>query len=94
MLSPVTGRIQEIVEQTGTPVQSEVTDPEAAQWERLCIVFGKSLYFSTVTSARLEHADIQPLTGARAIAGAEALLGQLLMALLVFVLGRNVTWSE
>jgi voltage-gated potassium channel Kch len=72
-----------------------VTDPETSQWRWLLTVFGKSLYFSTVTFATLGFGDIQPFTGfARAIAGIEALLGQLLMALLVFVLTRNVTWTE
>ncbi|MFC7081395.1 pentapeptide repeat-containing protein [Halorussus caseinilyticus] len=55
----------------------------------------KTVYFSTVTFATLGYGDMQPLHGwARALAALEALLGQLLMALLVFVLTRNVTWSE
>ena len=55
----------------------------------------KSIYFSIVTFTTLGYGDLVPLQGwARAIAAAEALLGQLLMALLVFVLTRNVTWSE
>jgi hypothetical protein len=95
VLYPVTGGIQETVEQTGTPIQYIVEDPEASEWKWLLYVFGKSLYFSTVTFATLGFGDIQPLaTVARALAGIEALLGQLLMALLVFVLTRNVTWSE
>ncbi|WP_137283854.1 pentapeptide repeat-containing protein [Halorussus salinisoli] len=95
LLYPVTGGIQEVLEETGTPIQYVVSDPETSQWNWLLFVFGKSLYFSTVTFATLGYGDIQPLGGlARAIAGGEALLGQLLMALLVFVLSRNVTWSE
>ncbi len=59
------------------------------------VVFLHSLYFSVVTFATLGYGDMQPvLIGAQAIAAAEALFGQLLMALLVFVMTRNVTWSE
>ena len=48
-----------------------------------------------MTFATLGFGDIQPVfIPARIVAGVEALLGQLLMALLVFVLTRNVTWSE
>ncbi len=55
----------------------------------------KSIYFSVVTFATLGYGDMQPVHGwARALSATEALLGQLLMALLVFVLTRNVTWSE
>lgn len=59
------------------------------------VVFLHSLYFSIVTFATLGYGDMQPVLGmAKALAASEALLGQLLMALLVFVLTRNVTWSE
>ncbi|SFL64519.1 Pentapeptide repeat-containing protein [Halogranum rubrum] len=51
------------------------------------------LYFSVVTFTTLGYGDYQPATGlTQLIASTEALLGALLMALLVFVLGRRVTW--
>ena len=80
---------------SGASVSYTVEDPDVEQWRWLFIVFGKSLYFSTVTFATLGFGDIQPIGSvARMIAGVEALLGQMLMALLVFVLTRNVTWTE
>ena len=92
---PLVGGIQETVEQSGATITYIVEDPDINQWRFLLSVFGKSLYFSTVTFATLGYGDIQPVIApARFLAGIESLLGQLLMALLVFVLTRNVTWSE
>lgn len=52
-----------------------------------------SLYFSVVTFTTLGYGDLQPASGAaQAVATVESFLGALLMALLVFVLGRRATW--
>ncbi|MUV89079.1 hypothetical protein GJ629_03490 [Halapricum sp. CBA1109] len=49
-----------------------------------------NLYFSIVTFTTLGYGDIQPSNGAtQALAGVESLLGAVLIALLVFVLGRR-----
>lgn len=49
-----------------------------------------NLYFSVVTFTTLGYGDIQPSNGAtQALAGLESLLGAVLIALLVFVLGRR-----
>lgn len=77
----------------GAPVRYSY-DPSMGLWYNLIVVVPHSLYLSTVTFATLGYGDMQPLLGAKPIAAAEALLGQLVMALLVFVLTRNVTWSE
>ena len=94
VLYPLLGGIQESV--NGTTVTYSVANPDANQLSYLFFgVFLRSLYFSVVTFTTLGYGDIEPVTGPpRAIAGAEALLGQLLMALLMFVLTRSVTWSE
>ena len=93
LLYPLTGGIQETA--GGATITYAVEDPATAPERFLLLVFFKSLYFSTVTFATLGYGDIQPVgTVARAVAGTEALLGQLLLALFVFVLTRTVTWSE
>lgn len=95
VLYPLLGGLQETIEQTGVTITYSVQNPEVGQWKHLLNVFGKSLYFSMVTFATLGYGDVQPVVNsARFVAATEALLGQLLMALLVFVLTRNVTWSE
>lgn len=53
---------------------------------------GKSLYFSMITFTTLGYGDVQPLGFGEALATLESFLGALLMALLVFVLGRRATW--
>jgi len=56
-------------------------------------IFLVSLYFSLVTFTTLGYGDIQPIGAAsKAIAGIESLFGVILMAVLVFVLGRRATW--
>jgi uncharacterized protein YjbI with pentapeptide repeats len=55
-------------------------------------VLGTHLYFSTVTFTTLGYGDFQPVGWARLLATVESYLGALLMALLVFVLGRRATW--
>ncbi|MFC4550649.1 MULTISPECIES: pentapeptide repeat-containing protein [Halorussus] len=93
VLYPLTGGIQEAADQR--VITYTIENPDTAPGWYLGLVLFKSLYFSTVTFATLGYGDIQPVgTVARAIAGVEALTGQLLVALLVFVLTRNVTWSE
>jgi hypothetical protein len=55
------------------------------------LVFFKGLYFSVATFTTVEYEDMRPIgTWAHGLAGIEALLGSLLMALLVFVLTRHV----
>ena len=55
--------------------------------------FLKGIYFSVVTFTTLGYGDIQPLGHwARFLATTEAVLGSMLLALLVFVLSRTVTW--
>lgn len=52
-----------------------------------------SFYFSFVTFTTLGYGDIRPATGAtQVLATIESFVGALLMALLVFVLGRRTTW--
>lgn len=55
-------------------------------------VLGTHLYFSTVTFTTLGYGDFQPVGWARLLATVESFVGALLMALLVFVLGRRATW--
>ncbi|WP_440009357.1 potassium channel family protein [Halomicrococcus sp. SG-WS-1] len=55
--------------------------------------FLRGLYFSVVTFTTLGFGDMQPLGGwARLLATTETILGSVLIALLVFVLSRTVTW--
>ncbi|MFB6070046.1 MAG: pentapeptide repeat-containing protein [Halanaeroarchaeum sp.] len=57
------------------------------------VVFGKNLYFSLVTFTTLGYGDIQPIGAvARLLASIESFIGALLVALVVFVLGRRVAW--
>lgn len=54
--------------------------------------FQQSLYFSTVTFTTLGYGDMTPVgLYAKQLAGLEARLGSLLMALFIFVLGRRVS---
>lgn len=88
-LYPLTGGVQETgVERTITYTLEDPTD--APRWW-VASVFLRSLYFSVTTFATLGYGDFQPIGGmARALAGAEALVGGLLMALLVVVLFRRI----
>lgn len=52
---------------------------------------GKSLYLSTVTFTTVGYGDLQPVGVGQLVATVESFLGALLMALLVFVLGRRAT---
>lgn len=55
-------------------------------------VFADSIYFSTVTFTTLGYGDVRPIGMGRWLATIESFIGPLLMALLVFVLGRRTTW--
>lgn len=69
---------------------TQVTDLATAEG---LVVFGKNLYFSMVTFTTLGYGDIQPVgMTARTLAGIESFFGALLVALVVFVLGRRVAW--
>ncbi|GAB7020955.1 pentapeptide repeat-containing protein [Halostagnicola bangensis] len=51
------------------------------------------IYFSTITFTTLGFGDFQPYGQvARVFAGVQAGLGALMLALLIFVLGRRITW--
>ena len=87
----------------GIDVPSDPTDTDTVAWDVLPKVifslpnplaeFATSLYFSVVTFTTLGYGDLHPATGAaQALATIESFLGALLMALLVFVLGRRTTW--
>jgi voltage-gated potassium channel Kch len=52
---------------------------------------GHTLYFSLVTFTTLGYGDVQPIgTTARLLASIESFLGALLLALVVFVIGRRM----
>ncbi|WP_049902666.1 pentapeptide repeat-containing protein [Halococcus agarilyticus] len=89
ILYPLTGGLRAT---SGTyAFEQPVRDMIAATPLQLARVFYNGLYFSVVTFATLGYGDIQPVGAvARALAGIEALLGSLLMALLLFVLTRRV----
>lgn len=53
---------------------------------------GKSFYFSTVTFTTLGYGDLRPIGLSHLFSTLESFFGALLMALLVFVLGRRSTW--
>jgi hypothetical protein len=82
----------------GTRGQSELTTTGLKGTAQLASVdglevLGKNIYFSLVTFTTLGYGDIQPI-GATAsmLAGLEAFFGAMLVALVVFVLGRRVAW--
>ena len=89
ILYPLTGGLNTT---SGTyAFEDPVRDVVTATPLQLANVFYNGLYFSAVTFATLGYGDIQPIGPlARALAGIEALLGSLLMALLLFVLTRRV----
>lgn len=67
--------------------------PPAIQLPEPVAILFSNIYFSAVTFTTLGYGDIQPATGvAEALAMVESFIGALLMALLVFVLGRQTNW--
>ena len=103
LLYPTTGGLEETVAPGGisgdgsttgnqTTITWSIENPESTPRYVLVFVFFRSLYFSVVTFTTLGYGDISPVgDAARTIAGLEALLGQLLVALLVFVLSRRIS---
>jgi voltage-gated potassium channel Kch len=94
LLYPTTGGLAETVASGGetSTITWSIEDPESTPTFVLVSVFFRSLYFSIVTFATLGFGDISPVGEfARALAGVEALLGQLLVAVLVFVLTRRIS---
>lgn len=91
VIYPLTGGVQEPqVEQAITYTLDEPTESSRG-W--IAIVFFKSLYFSATTFVTLGYGDFQPIgRWAQTLAGVEALLGNFLMALLVVVIARRITW--
>lgn len=66
--------------------------PKLGPFPDTVVTAGNSLYFSTVTFTTLGFGDIQPGTGmGQLLAGAEALIGAILVAAFLFVLGRRTT---
>lgn len=59
---------------------------------QLFSTFGQSFYFSTITFTTVGYGDLQPIGWAQTVATIESFIGALLMAFLVFVLGRRATW--
>lgn len=94
LLYPMTGGLAETVTGGGESrtITWSIENPESAPRYVLVSVFFRSLYFSIVTFATLGYGDLSPVGDvARSLAGVEALLGQLLAALLVFVLTRRIS---
>jgi hypothetical protein len=93
-LYPMTGHIEDLTLPEGNRAVGWLVErPTEAPRYYLTVVFLKSLYFSVVTFATLGYGDIRPVgTLARMLATAETVLGSVLIALLVFVLSRTVTW--
>lgn len=90
LLYPITGGIQEV--EADRAITYTLDQPAEAPTRWVFRIFLKSLYFSVTTFATLGYGDFQPMGNwARALAGVEALLGGLLMALLVVVLARRIT---
>lgn len=57
------------------------------------VVILKNIYFSLITFTTLGYGDIRPVgRAAGTLAGLESFIGALLVALVVFVLGRRVSW--
>jgi len=94
ILYPTTGGLVETVVDGGEPesITWSVEEPSDRPVFFLGTVFFRSLYFSIVTFTTLGYGDIRPVGDvARTVAGIEAVLGQALLALLVFVLSKRIT---
>ena len=89
VLYPLFGGLKET---TGAEAFYTIANPADASPGRVATVALQSLFFSVVTFTTLGYGNIEPTTiVGRYIAGIEALVGGLLMALLVAVLTRS-TW--
>jgi uncharacterized protein YjbI with pentapeptide repeats len=76
---------------TGAVEAESVASPLALFTPNGAVTLGKNVYFSIVTFTTLGYGDVQPVgTIARTLAGIESFIGALLVALVVFVLGRRV----
>lgn len=92
LIYPYTGGMESTGEQGETFAFDNVISvaPEAPE---MAEIIWSNLYFSAVTFSTLGYGDIHPASKTtQALASVEALLGALLMAYLVFVLGRRTTW--
>lgn len=75
-----------------TPVTFAVEVPPTASPDAVVAVLRRSVFFSVVTFTTLGYGNLEPVGGAaRYLAGVEALVGSILMALLVAVFTRS-TW--
>lgn len=91
MLYPITGGLQ--VSKGEQIITYHIDEPTEASRFWLAHVFFRSLYFSIVTFVTTGYGDMQPIgMWTRLLANVEMILGSLLLALLVFVLARSVTW--
>jgi hypothetical protein len=91
LLYPIAGGIQETSGEVSITYALE--EPTDAPLSYLTSVYLTSLYFSVVTFATLGYGDIRPVGAwGRGLATVETIMGSLLIALLVFVLARAVTW--
>ena len=90
-LYPIAGGIEDTAGEVA--ITYSLDDPTEAPLSYLTSVYLTSLYFSVVTFATLGYGDIRPVGAwGRGLATVETILGSLLIALLVFVLSRSVTW--
>lgn len=91
LLYPIAGGIEDTAGQVA--ITYSLDDPTKAPLSYLTSTYLTSLYFSVVTFATLGYGDIRPVGAwGRGLATVETILGSLLIALLVFVLSRSVTW--
>lgn len=93
-LYPFLGGIRETSSEGSSVYAFEVfSGVPAIPFPEWMATFGRSFYFSVVTFTTLGYGDLQPASAVvRLVASMEAFVGALLMALLVFVLGRSVRW--
>lgn len=84
VLYPRYGLVMQKSGQDATPISYNASS-------ELWTTLGDSLYFSVVAFSTLGYGDIQPTGFAEYLAIAETLLGSVMIALLVFVLGRKAT---
>jgi len=94
VLYPTTGGLVETVANGGESesITWSVEEPVENPAFFVGTVLFRSLYFSVVTFTTLGYGDIRPVGDvARTLAGVEAVLGQALLALLVFVLSRRIS---